>query len=244
MLMNILFSDWLKRMVEKAGSTPQARIDALFKILQDWTDAPGMRQRLQEAPLSEADHRALKAYLLQLVLACGVSNPESVSGQLYLILLGALSEEMRNPHSHALSHAGQAANLLVARQAASRTGARSAMVAVASVLVVASALVLYVPTLERRSQIETESPGFSRIALATVATNPDRVAALYQMHDKIQTGQCGYPQALMLPPEQRALFLENVVSLDKGKIAPESFMLVSQLYQKVDCYYPPAAMLL
>jgi len=48
----------------------------------------------------------------------------------------------------------------------------------------------------------------------------------------------------MLAPEQRAPFLENVVDGDVADIQPESMVMVSQLYQKVDCYYPPAAMLL
>jgi hypothetical protein len=48
----------------------------------------------------------------------------------------------------------------------------------------------------------------------------------------------------MLAPEQRAPFIENVVDGNVGNIKSEAMGMVSQLYQKVDCYYPPAAMLL
>lgn len=55
---------------------------------------------------------------------------------------------------------------------------------------------------------------------------------------------CSYPQALMLPSEQRAPFIERVVNGNVGGLQPESMAMVNQLYQKLDCYYPPAAMLL
>jgi hypothetical protein len=70
------------------------------------------------------------------------------------------------------------------------------------------------------------------------------VSALYHLHEQIRTANCSYPQALMLAPEQRAPFIERVVDGNVGNMQPESMVLVSQLYQKVDCYYPPAAMLL
>jgi hypothetical protein len=48
----------------------------------------------------------------------------------------------------------------------------------------------------------------------------------------------------MLPPEQRAVYLEHVISGSVERLAPETLVMVNQLYQKVQCYYPPAAMLL
>lgn len=81
-------------------------------------------------------------------------------------------------------------------------------------------------------------------SMAPVTTRPDQLVALYQMNEKLRTGQCSYPQALMLAAEQRATFLEGVVNIDTLNTATTNLDEVSQLYQKVHCSYAPAAMLL
>jgi hypothetical protein len=239
--MNIFSSGWLQRMVDKAGATPASRIHALFQVLQDWVDVPGMCQQLQQAPLDEASRQALKAYLLQLLQASGVAHPDMVAGQVHMLLLGALNEATRQPGSQALEHAGNAALLLVNAQLPVRRVPYRNLVMAASVLLLVGALPLLVsrqphaPVLVR-----------PRLALAAAAAvpSPDRIAALYHLHDQIRSANCSYPQALMLAPEQRGPFLENVVDGNLGDLQSESMVMVSQLYQKVDCYYPPAAMLL
>lgn len=239
--MNIFSSGWLQRMVDKAGTTPASRIHALFQILQDWVDVPGMRQQLQDAPLDEAAQRALKAYLLQLVQASGVTHPGMVAGQLYMILLGALNETMREPASQALEHGGKAALLLVNAQLPGRRVSRGNLAIAASVVLTVGALSLLIA---RQQQLPVVARPSLVAAAVSAAPSPDRLAAFYHLHEQIRAANCSYPQALMLAPEQRAPFLENVVDGDVADIQPESMVMVSQLYQKVDCYYPPAAMLL
>ena len=42
--MQLLQSDWLIRMLKKSADTPQLRMLNLFTILDDWIDAPNMRE--------------------------------------------------------------------------------------------------------------------------------------------------------------------------------------------------------
>lgn len=239
--MNIFSSGWLQRMVDKAGKTPEARIQALFQILQDWVDVPGIRQQIQEVPLDESGRLALKEYLLHLVSAAGVTSPDMVADQLHMILLGALNEEIRQSGSQALECAGKAAALLVTAQLQNRRMSHNSNLAIAaSVILMASMLTLFVT----RQQPEPIAVRSVQLAAAASAPSPERIASLYQLHEQMQAASCLYPQALMMPPEQRAPFLENVVNGRVGNIRPETIDMVSQLYKKVDCYYPPAAMLL
>lgn len=240
--MKILSSDWLKRMVEKAAATPRGRIVALFEILQDWTDAPGMRQILQGESLTDSGQRELKTFLLHLATGTGVSNPEVLASQLSLVLFGALNEELRNPGSGALLQAGQAASLLVAGHVDGHRSPRRIARYVAPITAALAALALLLPYPGSLVSVEQHRPLPMRAS--PVASNPDQVAAIYHMHDAMRAGDCWYPQALMLPPEQRAVYLENVISGSVEKLAPETLVMVNQLYQKVQCYYPPAAMLL
>jgi hypothetical protein len=238
--MNIFSSGWLQRMVDKAGNTPARRIQVLFQILQDWSDVPGFRQQLHDVMSDKTGQRALKAYLLQLVEASKVTHSDLVASQVHMILLGALNEELRQPGSQALEHAGQAAVLLINAQLPARKVSYGRMAIAASVMLMAGVLAL----LYTGQQPEQISMHPQTIAAISAAPSPESVAALYRMHEKMQAANCSYPQALMMAPEQRAPFLENVVDGNIGKMQPEALIMVSQLYQKVDCYYPPAAMLL
>lgn len=239
--MNIFSSGWLQRMADKVGKTPADRIHAVFQILQDWLEAPGMRQQLRDAPLDAASQQALKAYLQQLVEASGAANPAVVTVQLHMMLLGALNEEMRQPGSQALEHGRTAALLLLASQLPDRRVNSANIALAASVVLMVGIMSMFFT----QQQPEPSATGpMQLIAIAPVAANPDKVAAMYHLHDQMRTANCSYPQALMLAPEQRAPFLENVVNGNLSKIQPESMIMINQLYQKVDCYYPPAAMLL
>ncbi|HEY3326572.1 MAG TPA: hypothetical protein VGK14_05310 [Novimethylophilus sp.] len=240
--MKILASGWLRRMAQKAGTTPQARMLALFDILQDWVEAPGMRQSLLEAAPVNAEQSGLRTFLVQLAVKAGAADAEALASQLYSILLGALREELRDPDRQALSHARLAAERLIASQMRGRAPMRGVMVISATAL--AMMLLLSVFAFNIKRQAFSFAPLPVALAKTPDTLNPDQVAAVYHMHDKIREGECGYPQALMLPPEQRAVYMENVVSGNGSDLLPATLVLVNQLYQRVDCYYPPAAMLL
>jgi hypothetical protein len=239
--MNIYSSGWLQHMADKAGKTPADRIHAVFQILQDWIEAPGMRQQLQDAPLDAASQQALKSYLQQLVEATGVTNPAVVTVQLHMMLLGALNEEMRQPGSQALEHGRTAALLLLTSQLPDRRVNSVNIALAASVVLMVGILSMFFT--QQQPELSATSP-MRLVAIAPVAPSPEKVAAIYHLHDQMLAANCSYPQALMLAPEQRAPFLENVVNGNLSKIQPESMIMINQLYQKVDCYYPPAAMLL
>lgn len=240
--MEILASGWLRHMAQKAGTTPQARMLALFDILQDWVEAPGIRRSLLDVTPADADHSGLRTFLVQLAVKAGAADAEALASQLYCILLGALREELRDPDRQALSHARLAAGRLIASQMRSRAPMRGAMAVSATALAMLLLLSVFAFNIKRQASFIAPAP----VAMAKTPEmlNPDQVAAVYHMHDKMQAGECGYPQALMLSPEQRAVYMENVVSGNGNDLMSATLVLVNQLYQRVDCYYPPAAMLL
>lgn len=238
--MELLDSDWLQRMAEKSGRTPQLRMLALFDILQDWAVAPGMREQLLAWQPALDEGRALRLFLSRLAREAGARQPEVLASQLGSMLLGALREQLRVPEQAALAHARVAAALLVDSQTRRQVLFPAEKAASLASLAVGTLLALFV--LDRPA--ESIAPAPARLAQAAPVLNPDQVASLYRLHDRIQAGTCHYPQALMLPPEQRAVYLENVVEGQGGAVMPANLPMVQQLYQKVDCYYPPAAMLL
>lgn len=238
--MNMFSSGWLQRMADKSGTTPASRLQGMFRILQDWADVPGIREQFQHAAADKAAQNALKAYLLQLVQASGASDPELLGMQLHMILLGAVNEEMREPGGHAFEHAGKAALLLLDAEKPARRLAPGHMAMAASVMLAAGLTALFM--VRQPPEIMTQPVRMAGVVPAS--TSPDRISSLYHLHQRVHAASCSYPQALMLAPEERAPFLENVIDGNVSKLPPESMMMVKQLYQKVDCYYPPKAMLL
>ena len=63
--MHLLNSDWLIKMLEKAGKTPEARMLALFEILADWSDAPDFQERFLADLNDSTEPTLLIEYLRQ-----------------------------------------------------------------------------------------------------------------------------------------------------------------------------------
>lgn len=238
--MNIFTSGWLQRMVDRGASTPEARLQALFRILQDWAEVPGFHDQLRQGLQDIAAQQYLKDFLLGVARDAGLGQPEIIATQLHMMLLGGLNRELHQPGLEALRHAGEAAMTLLILQRSSARPARK-HVAVAAMLLAVVALGMLVWPGQTRTIAE---PGAYLMQASLPAASPDRVSALYRMHEQVAAADCSYPQALMLAAEQRGPFIETVVNGNVDNVRLEAMPMVNQLYQKVNCYYPPAAMLL
>lgn len=244
--MQLLSIKWLERMVKKSARTPEAQIVNLFVILQDWLEAPGIREQLLNSSFDAEAHHHLNSLLHSLAAEANFVEPDKLAFQLYFLLLGALNEEIRNPGCNSMAQAGDAAASLVAA-AKPRLIAKSRILSIASFASVAMiALItgaMLIPSSSRSGMPQQMKQAVSKTQNVTpVASRPDTLVALYQMNDKIKAGQCSYPQALMLAADQRAVFMEGVVNIDQLNMASTNLDEVRQLYQKVTCYYAPAAM--
>ncbi|MDR2876283.1 MAG: hypothetical protein LBV44_10225 [Methylobacillus sp.] len=244
--MQIITSGWLRRMVMKSAATPMARIIALFSILQDWLDAPGLRAQLLAADFDGESHRALAALLRSLVADAGFNEPEKLAAQLSFILIGALNAELRNPGCQAMTQAGNAAAGLLAASKPARITAPRVLAAASVAFAVLLTGLFFIP----HSSPTPPPISTARIEAAprpvevAITFRPDLLSAIYQMHERLRSGQCSYPQALMMAASQRAMFLEGVVNIEKLNTATADLEEVSRLYQQISCSYAPAAMLL
>lgn len=246
--MPLLSSDWLKRMVMKSASDPAARIINLFSILQDWLDAPGMRDQLMADCLDASGRAHLQAFLQDLAAEAGLSGPDKLAVQFHFLLIGAINEELRNPGSQAMTQAGEAAASLIAAAKPSRFSRPRIYFAASFASLAVVALVagdLLKPTVSGPQGVPLTGHATLQAQAGQYAmTRPDALVAIYQMNNKIKSGQCSYPQALMLAADQRSMFMEGVVNIEQLDAASMNLDEVRQLYQKVTCNYAPAAMLL
>lgn len=238
----MLHSDWLLKMLDKSGDTPRQRVLALFDILQDWTTAPGVKS---DARMTGAED-ALIAYLTVQLTALRLPEPEVLATQIYFIALGALHSAGTGECGDAFLQGRQAAAILLDAHRPPRRATAGAAVA-ASLFALVSAMFMAAgeyPAAPSHSMTTLATPKdipALRPTPARFGSSPDQVASLHDSLERMRGGVCLYPQALMLAPEARAVFLENVVNgsvpTDAGQIREARL-----LAQKVECYYAPAAM--
>ncbi len=240
-MFELLDSDWLLRMGSKAAHSPQARLTVLFDILDDWLDAPRLRTALADGDLrrgEQDDDSRLLDYLVGNAAAAGLHEPQTVAEQLQLLLLGAMHAELRTPDSGAMRQARDAAAELVRAAAPARRPVRHP-----AAWGTALALLLMLPLLRPDDAPQTPAPAAAaqRVVLAAQASSL-QLAAFDQARERQRRGICQYPQALMLPAEHRAMFLEGVIGGAFRTGSAEQAEILLQLAQKVECAYAPAAM--
>ncbi len=249
--MDILDSDWLIHMLKKSSTKPQLRLLSLFDILEDWLDAPSMREHIEEIQTagSQAINRKLQDFLTIEAAKTGAAMPEMLASQLYFMALAASQEKLNHNSvegAHSLAHAKNAARALIAAQTASEyhINKKSAYALAASflgALVVAGSLFVF----NQATPIAT--PQVAHIESNTTAVNasliasPQQTSALIAQIDQMRKGNCQLIEALQLPDSYKKVYFENIVL---GQISTniEDQKLVHQLLDMVRCNYTPMLM--
>lgn len=246
--MNILNSAWFLSMLKKAGVTPRERLLALFDILDDWVNAPHIREKFGAVEINSEEPQALLEYLTAQAIASGAQGPEVLAQQLYFMAMSMLQEELRSPGCAAGQHAKQVAQALIQAQTENKrfVSKRSAYAMAASVFLVTGIASMLIFGTTAPSGGKSDAPSrIVNIAPAvkanSVEASPEQTAALFAAIEQMRKGECQYPEALQLPDSQKAVYLTNVVG---GQISTNAAdqALVAQLLKKVRCNYTPMLM--
>ncbi len=244
--MNFLDSTWLIGMLKKSGATPQARILALFDVLDDWIKAPGVREALVQYNTWAEMPEHLIEYLSQQATLAGASLPESLAHQIYFIAQSAMIEGLNNSGSAHFGHAKLAASAVLHAQIRGSKPKRYMVYAMAACLclsLLAGGLWQYQMSFAAGERIKSltrmiEAPA----ALATPQlTGPKNTADMYASLEQMREGDCHYPEALQVPERHRRVYIENVV----GGQAPTTLQdrAVAEMYlAQVNCSYTPKLM--
>jgi hypothetical protein len=251
--MDIINSAWFLGMLKKAGATPRERLLALFDILDDWVNAPHIREKFSSVENNPGQPQALLEYLTAQATASGAQEPEVLAQQIYFMAVSMLQEELRSPGCAASQHAKQVAQALI--QAQTERGRfiskRSAYAMAASVFFVtgiASVLIYGMLIFGAASPLGNKPNTPSRLVAIPAASNakfveasPEQTAALFATIEQMRKGECQYPEALQLPDSQKGVYLTNVVGGQISSNAADQ-AVVEQLLKKVRCNYTPMLM--
>ncbi len=118
--------EWFQKRVEQQATDPVERLLAIFDVLEEWFSQPDFRGCAfinSSVELVDPEHpgyqvaidhqQAIYDYILQLVNAAEIANPEEVGKQLLLLVEGAIVVAMMRRHPAAAADAKAAAAMLL-----------------------------------------------------------------------------------------------------------------------------------
>ncbi|MGD1856626.1 MAG: TetR/AcrR family transcriptional regulator [Leptolyngbyaceae cyanobacterium] len=118
--------EWFQKTVEKQATDPAQRLIAMFDALEEWfsqSDFRGCAFINSSVELVDPEHpgyqvaiehqQAMFDYILQLVNAANIANPDTVAEQLLLLVEGSIVVAMMRRNPAAATHAKAAATTLI-----------------------------------------------------------------------------------------------------------------------------------
>ena len=250
---NLLQSDWLIHMLRKSSAKPSARLLSLFDILDDWLDAPVVREQLSQQifDITQISNHLLQDFLTLEAAKAGAAMPEILASQLYFMAIAAMQEKLStqaetNAHQSSLMHAKNAAKALIAAQTTpeyriSKTSVYAIAASFLGALVVAGSLLVHNQSSPTSTQYVAYVEHKKVAANSSQIASPEQTTALIAQIDQMRKGNCQLVEALQLPDSYKKVYFENIVS---GQISTniQEQQLVRKMLEMVRCNYTPMLM--
>ena len=248
--MHLLNSDWLIKMLEKAGKTPEARMLALFEILADWSDAPDFQERFLADLNDSTEPTLLIEYLRQQTRQTKAAAPEMLAEQVVLLAKISLRSQLTSNNGEALRHAKETVKALIKAQCEKeRTPLKDYFqlmpeqalmgFAFTAILLLVGGTVLFKQKPEGSfNQYSTQARPHLK---DQVTSDPKLTADMYASLETMRGGDCRFIEALMIPEADKKVYVENVV----GGQVPATLhdqMIAQRYIQKIRCNYTPMLM--
>lgn len=247
--MDILNSSWLIKMLEKSSETPRGRLLNLYDILEDWLEAPTVREQLKSGLQPQVSEKNLLDFLTLEAAKAGAAMPEMLASQLYFMAVAAAQEKLLSNNSVSLSHAKSAANALISAQTKTEFHiAKPTAYAMAASFVTVCAIAggLFIFTLQQpatriaNAQLPIQAV-IPQLVADEVIADPHQTAALMAQIEQMRHGNCQLIEAIQLPDSQKGIYLNMVVN---GQVStnPQEQAIAFDLLRKTRCNYTPMLM--
>ena len=263
--MDILNSPWLIKMLEKSSKTPRGRLLNLFDILEDWLEAPNVREQLEKGLSARASEKTLQDFLTLEAAKAGAAMPEILANQLYFMAIAAAQEKLQAnitssssrassslanlSQASSFNHAKVAASALISAQTktefhiAKRTAYATAASFVAICAIAGGLLMLNfqppaMAIAAKQIPIEAANP---QLVSAELTADPRQTIALMAQIEQMRHGNCQLIEAIQLPDSQKGIYLNMVVN---GQVStnPQEQAIAFELLSKTRCNYTPMLM--
>lgn len=240
-------------MLVKSSKTPQGRLLSLFDILNDWLNAPNIQKKLQ---FEDTANLLLIAFLTEQAKMLGAENPSMLAQYILLVAQKAMQQAIDEPNSNSFAHAKKAVQALILAQT-QRTWRNSSLIkskpviysVAASFLLLIGTSAIWLPTLLSTKFKQPELAQNIQVRAtpsATILPHKKQLTAydatqMYAKYEQMRQGTCQFPEALQIPDQHKAVYLNNVVG---GELpATLADLEITNFYLgKVRCNFTPMLM--
>lgn len=211
--------------MHKAGKVPRNRIIGLVKALSmesiEYIDA--------------TDLEILRGLITSEISKIGAKHPDVVAEQVAMVIIGTLRMQVRNEGNVSWDIANNAIDALLA-------GSRRPTFKKYYLAVIAAAVGLVSYQFFLLPEIATKGIEIDKLAISPIdpsIPSPYVPSHFYSMRENMEKMKCQFPQAMMLPEDQRSAFLTFIQS---GEIALNELTQLQLALAKVHCTYPALTM--
>ena len=213
------------------GKTPDERLLSLFDALRDAPSSIRMGNSI-------TDNAALLAFCTKQARELGASQPRMLAEHILLIAINADMQADPQARLDCLKHGKKAALALILAQTQTKTSrlawlwSRPALYSLSAsfLLMVSVGLGLFISKTPMATHQLTE-----------VSLTAKDASLLYAKYEQMRQGTCQYPEALQIPDQDKAVYLENVVG---GKLPTnlKDLAIANRYLEKVRCNFTPMLM--
>lgn len=231
----------IRQKISSSGKTSKIRLLGLSRELSYWNKARYAYSNDAAKALSIDDVILLKEIIQAEMTNTSVKHPEVVSDQILFLILGAIQIQGRNHSENAWNIVNKSIkNFLAPPKKNKNAFLLSSLVAITLAVFFYTSIVTKTRTIDDADQILVETPFESpSYVSSTRAVDPLTISALMHVYTKMKDGTCQFPQAAMLPANQREAFLSFV---NEGIIDMNNVKNLKLALGYVTCLYPQELM--
>lgn len=212
-----------------ASKMPNGRLLGLFDALAELPTELSMTMPISAYP-------ALLAFCTKQARALGASQAQVLAEHILLIAINASMQNEAQARLACLKHGKKAAQALIMAQTQTHWARRPLYYGMAAsfIMVFAVGLMLAVPKeFTQTSYLSANLPDSNLTA--------KDASLLYAKYEQMRQGTCQYPEALQIPDQDKAVYLENVVG---GKLPTnlKDLAIANRYLEKVRCNFTPMLM--
>ncbi len=213
------------------GKTPADRLLSLFDALRDASSGNDLAKSI-------AENASLLAFCTKQANALGAGQPSMLAEHILLIAINAHMQADPQARLDCLKHGKKAALALILAQTQTKTS-RLAWLWTRPALYGLSASFLLMVSVGFGLFI-SKTP-MAPNQLTEVSLTAKDASLLYAKYEQMRQGTCQYPEALQIPDQDKAVYLENVVG---GKLPTnlKDLAIANRYLEKVRCNFTPMLM--
>ena len=246
--MDIFDAPRLISMLDNSSKQPRERMLNLFNLLDK-----GAYLAEIDAQTKLPTQLTLIEYLTVQATQLGAASPSMLAEHIVLIARSAAMQATKEPAVDHLAHAKKAAEALILAQTQkeSRRPSKSQFALygmAASAIMLLGLSAFWLASLLGKPPVEVAKNSTNAAVATTTAPKDDSnkltaqdAVAMYAQFDQMRTGTCQFPEAIQIPDQDKAVYLENVVG---GKLPTNltDLATANKYLVKVRCNYTPMLM--